>query len=407
MRISGVLKTVRRAVPTASILAAAGLWASSATTTAGEGVAKADDGRAWVFVGTYTKTKTPSEGIYRLEFNSKTGELVSQGAAAKLENPSFLALHPSGQLLYAVNELGDFQGTKGGGVSALSLDPATGALKLLNQQPTDGGAPCFAVVDAKGLNVLVANYSGGNVACLPIAGDGTLKPISSLIQHQGSSVDPRRQKGPHAHSINLDPANRFALAADLGLDQVLVYKFDGEHGKLVPNDPPFAKTEPGAGPRHLAWHPSGKFAYVITEMGNTIEVFAYDADKGTLGKLQTLTTLPDDFKETSYCAEVAVHPSGKFVYGSNRGHDSLAIFQVDQNTGALTPAGYQSTLGKNPRHFAIDPTGQFILAANQDSDSIAVFRINAETGALTQVGQPISIPKPVCVRFATKAAAGD
>lgn len=409
MRISGVLKTVRRVVPAASILAAAGLFASTTTATAkaGEGAAEADDERVWVFVGTYTKTKTPSEGIYRLEFNTKTGELVSQGAAAKLENPSFLAVHPSGQLLYAVNELGEFQGAKGGGVSALSLNPATGALKLLNQEPTDGGAPCFVVVDNQGLNILVANYSGGNVACLPVAGDGTLKPISTLIQHHGSSVDPRRQKGPHAHSINLDPANRFALAADLGLDQVLVYKFDGEHGKLIPNDPPFAKTEPGAGPRHLAWHPSGKFAYVITEMGNTIEVFAYDDDKGALRRLQAISTLPADFDETSHCAEVAVHPSGKFVYGSNRGHDSLAIFQVNPKTGELTAAGHQSTLGANPRHFAIDPSGQFILAGNQDSDSIVVFRIDAETGALTQVGEPITIPKPVCVRFAAKAAAGE
>ena len=404
MRISGVLKTVRQAVPAASLLAAAGLFASTAP--AGAGVARADDEPVWVFVGTYTTTKTPSEGVYRLEFNPKTGELVSKGVAAKLQNPSFLAIHPSGQLLYAVNELGEFQGTKGGGVSALSLNPASGELKLLNQQPTDGGAPCFVAVDAQGLNVLVANYSGGNVACLPIAGDGTLKPISTLIQHQGHSVDPARQKGPHAHSINLDKANRFALAADLGLDQVLVYQFDGEHGKLTPNDPPFAKTEPGAGPRHLAWHPSGKFAYVITEMGNTIDAFAYDADKGTLRELQSLSTLPANFQGTSYCAEVVVHPSGKFVYGSNRGHDSLAIFKVNQESGELTPAGHQSTLGKNPRNFAIDPTGKFLLAANMDSDSIVVFRVDAQTGALAQVGEPVSIPKPVCVRFASKAPSG-
>lgn len=402
MRMSRVLKKVRRAVPAASLLAAAGLLASPA----GSGAAKADDETIWVFVGTYTSTQTPSEGIYRLEFNAKTGELVSKGPAAKLENPSFLAIHPNGRFLYAVNELGEFQGTKGGGVSALSLDPASGELKLLNQEPSGGGAPCHLVVDAQGRNVLLANYTGGNVACLPIADDGSLKPISTLAQHEGHSVNPDRQKGPHGHSINLDQANRFALAADLGLDQVLVYKFDGERGELIPNDPPFAKTEPGAGPRHLAWHPSGAFAYVINEMGNTLDAFAYDAEKGTLRELQSLSTLPADFEGASHCAEVVVHPSGKFVYGSNRGHDSLAIFAIDQESGKLTPAGHQSTLGETPRNFAIDPTGKFLVAGNQDSDSLVVFRVDLETGALTPVGEPISIPKPVCVRFASKTAPG-
>jgi len=402
MTMTSMLKRVRRAAPAASLLAAAGLLASASPGAA----ARADDPPVWVYVGTYTNTKTPSEGIYKLEFDSNTGKLTPKGAAAKLQDPSFLAVHPSGRFLYAVNELGEFQGTKGGGVSALSLDPATGDLKLLNQQPTSGGAPCHLTVDAQGRNVLVANYSGGSVACLPIAQDGSLNPMSSFIQHQGHSVDPARQKGPHGHSINLDRANRFALAADLGLDQVLVYKFDAEHGKLTPNNPPFAKVEPGAGPRHLAWHPSGSFAYVITEMGNTIDVFAYDAEKGTLRELQSVSTLPADFQGTSYCAEVVAHPLGKFVYGSNRGHDSLAIFVVDQESGKLTPAGHQSTLGKNPRNFAIDPTGKFLLAANQDSDSIAVFRIDPQTGALEPVGEPISIPKPVCVRFASKTPSG-
>jgi len=405
MRMSRVLKSVRRAVPAASLLAAAGLLASPSP--APGGVARADDERPlWVFVGTYTSAQTPSEGIYKLEFNPKTGELVSKGPAAKLDNPSFLAIHPNGRFLYAVNELGAFQGTQGGGVSALSLDPASGELKLLNQEPSGGGAPCHLVVDAQGRNVLLANYSGGSVACLPIADDGSLKPISSLIQHEGSSVNPARQKAPHGHAINLDRANRFALATDLGIDQVLVYKFDGERGELTANDPPFAKTEPGAGPRHLAWHPSGAFAYVINELANTVDVFAYDAEKGTHRALQSLSTLPADFEGTSHCAEVVAHPSGKFVYGSNRGHDSLAIFAVDQETGKLTPAGHQSTLGKTPRNFAIDPTGKFLLAANQDSDSIIVFRVDPDTGALTPVGEPVSIPKPVCVRFASKAVSG-
>lgn len=403
MTMTSVLKMVRRTAPAASLLAAAGLFASASPA----GVARADDQPVWVYVGTYTSGSSPSEGIYKLEFDPGTGKLTPKGAAAKLQDPSFLAVHPSGRFLYAVNELGEFQETKGGGVSALSLDPATGDLKLLNQQPTSGGAPCHLTIDAQGRNVLVANYSGGSVACLPIAEDGTLKPMSSFIQHQGHSVDPARQKAPHAHSINLDPSNRFALVADLGLDQVLVYKFDGEQGKLTPNDPPFAKVEPGAGPRHLAWHPSGAFAYVITEMGNTVDALAYDAEKGTLREIQSVSTLPADFQGTSYCAEVVAHPSGKFVYGSNRGHDSLAIFAVDQDSGKLTPAGHQSTLGKTPRNFAIDPTGKFVLAANQETDSIAVFRVDPQTGALTAVGEPVSIPKPVCVRFASKTPSGN
>lgn len=398
MTMTSVLKMVRRTAPAASLLAAAGLL----TLASPAGEARADDQPVWVYVGTYTSGKSPSEGVYKLEFDANTGKLTPRGAAAKLQDPSFLAVHPNGRFLYAVNELGEFQGAKGGGVSALSLDPATGDLKLLNQRPTDGGAPCFLTVDARGRNVLVANYSGGSVACLPIADDGSLGPRSSFIQHEGHSVDPARQKEPHAHSINLDPTGRFALAADLGLDQILVYEFDAEHGKLAPNDPPFAKVEPGSGPRHLAWHPSGAFAYVITEMGNTIDVFAYDAEKGTLRELQSLSTLPADFQETSYCAEVVAHPSGKFVYGSNRGHDSIAVFTVDRDSGKLTPAGHQLTLGKNPRGFALDPSGKFLLAANMETDTIAVFRVDPETGALTPVGQPVAIPRPVCVRFASK-----
>lgn len=403
MMMKNVLQAVRKAAPAASLLAVAGLLASASPS----GEARGDDQPVWVYVGTYTNTKTPSEGVYKLELDTNTGWLTPKGAAAKLKNPSFLAVHPNGRFLYAVNELGDFEGGKGGGVSALSLDPATGDLKLLNQEPSGGAAPCHISIDAAGRNVLIANYTGGNVACLPVAADGSLKPRSAFIQHHGHSVDPARQKEPHAHSINLDPTGKFALAADLGLDQILVYKFDGESGALVPNDPPFAKVEPGAGPRHLAWHPSGAFAYVITEMGNTVDAFAYDSKTGTLRELQSLSSLPADFQGTSYGAEIVAHPSGKFVYGSNRGDDSIAIFTVDQATGKLTAAGHQSTLGKNPRGFTIDPTGKFLLAANMETDSIVVFRVDQNTGALEPVGEPVSIPKPVCVRFASKTPKGN
>ena len=360
----------------------------------------------WVYVGTYTQGKTPSQGIYLLELDLASGSLTARGAGPNLPDPSFLAIHPSRKFLYAVNELSEFNGKKGGGVSALAIDPASGKLTLLNQQSSVGSGPCHLTVDRAGKNVLVANYGSGSVACLPIQADGTLGAASSFIQHEGKSADASRQERPHAHSINLDQANRFALVADLGLDQVRVYQFDAEKGTLTPNDPPFATVAPGSGPRHLAFHPGGRFAYVISEMANTVTAFDYDSARGTLTGIQTISTLPADFQGTSYTAEVQVHPSGKFVYGSNRGHDSIAIFVVDPATGKLAAAGHQSTLGKNPRNFALDPTGHYLLAENQDSDSIAVFRIDQETGGLTQVGQPVEVPMPVCIRMIPKPGAG-
>jgi 6-phosphogluconolactonase len=254
-------------------------------------------------------------------------------------------------------------------------------------------------VDRTGANVLVANYGSGSVACLPIQRNGSLGPATAFIQHEGKSADPGRQRGPHAHSINLDQANRFAFAADLGLDEILIYRFDAGKGTLVPHEPAFAKVVPGSGPRHFVFHPTGRYAYVICEMGNTLTAFDYDAKRGVLRPIQTISTLPAEYKGTSYTAEVQVHPSGRFVYGSNRGHDSIAIFSVDQATGRLTSAGFESTGGKNPRNFVIDPTGTYLLAENQDSDSIVLFRIKPETGSLERAGKPVPIPKPVCIRM--------
>jgi 6-phosphogluconolactonase len=378
-----------------------GLAAISPARAGGEAMAPAGSagGTLRLYVGTYTHGKTPSEGIYMLELDTGSGLLWNQGPVAKLPDPSFLAIHPSRRFVYAVNELGEFQGKKTGGVSALSIDPSTGKLTLLNQQSSVGSGPCHLTVDKTGKNVLVANYGSGAVACLPIQPDGSLEPASSSIQHEGKGSDPGRQGGPHAHSINLDAANRFAFAADLGLDEVLIYRFDADKGTLSPNDPPFTKVAPGSGPRHFAFHPEGKFAYVINEMANTIVAFAYDAEKGSLEPIQTISTLPEGFRGKSYTAEVQVHPSGRFVYGSNRGHDSIAIFKVDPATGKLTAAGHQSTLGKNPRNFALDPGGSFLLAENQDSDSVVVFRIDPQTGGLTQVGEPVTVPMPVCIRM--------
>jgi 6-phosphogluconolactonase len=360
-------------------------------------------GTMWVYVGTYTQRG--SQGIYLAHLDVATGRLESAGLAGKVVNPSFLAIHPSRRFLYAIGEVGQFAGGKGGAVSALAIDPGSGKLTLLNQRSSRGAGPCHVVVDRSGKFVLVANYSGGSVACLPIGADGTLGEATSFVQHQGSSVDPQRQEGPHAHSINLDAANRFAFVADLGLDKILIYRFDATRGLLAPNDPPWAKVAPGAGPRHFAFHPSGRYAYVINEMGSTVTAFGYDAGRGALETIGTVSTLPEGFSGSSTTAEVQVHPSGKFLYGSNRGHDSIAGFAIDSNTGRLSPIGRTPTQGKTPRNFGIDPTGRWLLAANQDSDSVIGFQIDAQTGRLSPTGQAIQVPMPVCVKFMPSPAA--
>ena len=353
-----------------------------------------------VYIGTYTGGD--SQGIYHYRMDLATGKLTAAGVTSGMVNPSFLAIHPSRRFLYAVNEVGNFQGKKCGGVGAFAIDPESGHLTLLNQQPSGGIGPCHLVVDKRGKNVLVANYSSGSVCVLPVGPDGRLGPHTTLVQHQGSSVDPRRQKGPHAHSINLDLANRFAVAADLGLDKVLVYRFDADGGSLRPNDPPFASLAPGAGPRHFAFHPAGQFAYVINEMASTVTAFSYNADRGALDAIQTVSTLPEGFDGDSSTAEVQVHPSGKFLYGSNRGHDSVAVFGIDSHSGRLSYVANRSTQGKTPRNFGIDPTGRYILAANQSSCTIVVFRIDPRTGDLSPTGNVVNVPMPVCVKMFTR-----
>lgn len=352
----------------------------------------------WVYIGTYTSGST-SKGIYLMEFNTRTGALTSKGLAAETKDPSFLAIHPNKKYLYAVGEVMEYQGKPSGAVTAFSIDPQNGKLTPLNSQPSGGTGPCHIVVDREGRCALVANYGGGSVASLPIRPDGKLGEPVSVIQHRGSSVNKSRQEAPHAHSINVDPANQFAFAADLGLDQVLIYRLDPTTCKLTPHEPPFATVAPGSGPRHFAFHPSGKYAYVINELLCTITAFRYDPAKGTLTEIQTVTTLPHELRPGYTTAEVVVHPSGKFVYGSNRGHNSIAVFTVDEATGKLTPAGHQGQGIKTPRNFNVDPSGRFLLVGNQDGDSVSVFRIDAQSGALTPVGEPVSVPRPVCIRF--------
>jgi 6-phosphogluconolactonase len=356
-------------------------------------------GKYLVYVGTYTGEGTKSKGIYAFRYDAATGQVTPLGLAAETTNPSFVAAHPNGKFLYAVNEVGDYKGPNSGGVSAFSIDRATGKLTFLNELPSRGADPCYITVDRTGKFVLVANYTGGSVIVYPILEDGRLGEASAFVQHTGHGPNAERQEGPHAHSIDLSPDNRFAFVDDLGLDELLVYKFDAAKGSLTPNDPPFAKLDPGAGPRHFALRPDGKFAYVVTEIGRNVTVFSNDASSGKLQRVQALTTLPADFTGRNDDAEIEVHPSGKFVYASNRGHDSIAVFAIDSGKGTLTTIEITSTGGKEPRSFEIDPTGTLLFAANQKSDNIVVLKIDAKTGKLTPTGQMLDVGSPVCVKF--------
>lgn len=350
------------------------------------------------YIGTYTE-HTNSKGIYAFRYDASNGQVTMIGVAAETTNPSFVAIRPNGRFLYAVNELQSYKGPNSGGVSAFSIDRGTGKLTFLNEVPSRGADPCYIIVDKEGKHVLVANYTGGNIAVFPIKDDGSLGEASAFVQHTGHGTNPQRQEGPHAHSIDLSPDGRLAYVNDLGLDQTFVYKYDGTKGTLTPNDPPFAKLDPNTGPRHFALGPEGKFAYVVGEMGRTVTVFANDLKRASLRKLQTISTLPSDFSGRNDDAEIEVHPSGKFLYASNRGHDSIAVYSIDPAKGTLTVVEYAPTGGKEPRSFEIDPTGKLLFAANQNSDNLVVFKIDAKTGKLSPTGQKIDVGSPVCVKF--------
>jgi 6-phosphogluconolactonase len=289
--------------------------------------------------------------------------------------------------------------TTDGSVNAFAITPKTGKLTLLNRQSSHGAGPCYVSVDHTGRFVLVANYASGSVAILPIQDDGHVGEATDVIQHPGATRDPDQPGYPHAHSITPSPDNRFALAPDLGLDRIFVYRLDASAGRLLPNNPPWAAVKPGSGPRHLVFHPKRPFVYVINELGHTVILFAWNASSGTLQEVQTTSTLPADFHGENACADVHITPSGRFLYGSNRGHDSIAIFAVEESAGTLSRVGHQPTLGKCPRNFAIDPTGVWLLAANQDTDSIVVFRIDPVTGRLSPNGRAATVSKPVCLKF--------
>ena len=317
-----------------------------------------------VYIGTYTDHD--SKGIYAYRFDSRTGHLAPLGLAAESENPSFLAVSSGGQFLYAVNELDSYQGQPTGAASAFAIDSATGKLSLLNQVSSHDPGPAHITLDRTGKFAFVSNYNLGSVAVFPILQDGRLGELSSFVRHQGSGTDKHSQEGPHAHAVALSADDRFAVVADLGIDQVLVYPFNAATGKLGAAAY-IAHAHPGSGPRHLAFDPRGRFLYVINEMSSSVTTYSYDQARGELREAQTISALPQGFADASDAAEIAVHPSGKFLYASNRGHDSIAVFKVDPAKGTLSPVEYVRTNGKTPRNFALDPTGSWLLAANQDS----------------------------------------
>src|SRR5208283_3588528 len=363
-----------------------------------------------VFVGTYTDPilfgtgkilQGKGEGIYVYRLDPSSGALEFVSKTSGITNPSYLAFDATQTYLYAVNELKVYAGKPTGTVSAFAVDQQTGKLKFLNRQPTYGTDPCHVVVDRQRTHALVANFMSGSVCVLRVSDNGSLEEASDFIQHQGSSIDPVRQQGPHAHSVTLDPSNRFALVPDLGLDKLMVYRFDAKRGTLEANAVPWIKMKPGAGPRHICFDPGGRFAYLVNELDSTIAVLSYDGRAGTFEHLQTVPTLPEGFGGESTCADIQVSSSGTFVYASNRGHDSIVIYQIDPLTGKLSHVGHEPTQGKTPRSFGIDPSGRFLLVANQDSDSVVTFRIDADSGKLQPTGHVAQVPTPVCVKFMT------
>jgi len=344
-------------------------------------------GGSFVYFGTYTGRQ--SKGIYVSRFDA--GKLSEPVLAGELSNPSFLAVHPNGRVLYAVSEMRE------GTVAAFAIDPATGQLAKIGERSSGGSGPCYLSVDHSGRVLMVANYNSGTLEALALDKNGNFGDGTFTVAHHGSSVNPQRQRGPHAHSIDPSPDNRFAIADDLGMDKVMVYRLNTEKPALEPNEPPAFDVKPGSGPRHFAFAPNGKFAYVISELASTVTALAWDGERGKLTEVQTVSTLPEDFQGQSTAAEIAVHPSGKFVYGSNRGHDSIAVFAVDGAKGTLKPVERVPSGGSVPRGFAVDPSGRWLIAANQQSNNAVLFRIDKKTGKLTPSGTTLAIGSPVSV----------
>jgi 6-phosphogluconolactonase len=352
-----------------------------------------------VYVGTYTAPQSSSKGIYAYRFDSKTGKMSPLGLMAEGPDPTFLAVHPNGKYLYAINEVDTYQGKKAGSVSAYSIDKSSGKLTLLNRVSSGASGPCHIVVDATGKAVMVANYSGGAFASFPVQADGKLGEAASVEVLKGSSMDKSRQNEPHAHSVVLTKNNKFMLGGDLGTDKVMIYKLDPATAKITPNSPAFATVKPGSGPRHLAFSPDQKHVWVLSEMASTVTTFEFDPNTAAMKEIDVVSTLPADYKGESTTAEIEVDAKGQHVYASNRGHDSIAVFDVDQKTGKLKLVQNVTTSGSIPRAFVIDPSGNFILAGNQKTNNISVMRIDRATGKLTPLSEKIELGAPVAFAF--------
>ena len=357
------------------------------------------------FVGTYTEQilfgtgqvlEGKGEGIYAFTLDHETGKVQPLNVTRGVRNPSYLAFDAKREFLYAVNEFKEFEGTASGAVSAFSLNSDSGELTFLNMQPSHGTDPCHLTVDRTGRYVLVANFASGSVSVYPVQTDGSLGEASDVVQHEGSSIDPVRQRGPHAHAVTLDNQGRFVYVPDLGLDQVIIYELDTEQGRLKPAGA--VDVEPGAGPRQVVMHPKGGYAYLINELDSTMTAYAYDEKSGSLSELQTLPTLPEGFDGVSTCAEVQISPSGDYLYGSNRGHNSVVVYAINQD-GTLTLKGHEGTGGEVPRNFVINPKGDYLLSANQDTGNLVVFRIDEDAGMPVATGESLEVPTPVCVKF--------
>lgn len=343
-----------------------------------------------VYFGTRNADAT---GIALSRLDPSTGSLTPPALVASTRDPGFMAFGPHSEHLYVCNS-----GTPGG-VSAFSVDRRSGALDLINQVIADGRGPSHVSVAGSGRHVLNANYGGGYVEAHTLADDGRIGDRTAFVQLSGSSVHPERQTRAYAHWFGVDPTNRFALIADLGTDRIMVFRFDATRGALTPNDPPFFKMRPGSGPRHLAWHPNGRWIYAVQELSNELTAFAWEDATGVLTEMQTLSTLPANFKGTNTAAEIAVHPNGRFVYVSNRGHDSIAIFAIEPQSGRLSPVEHVHSRGKTPRYFAFDASFRWLVVNNLDSENTVVFRVDANTGTLTPCGEPTQIVKPTSVAF--------
>jgi 6-phosphogluconolactonase len=350
-----------------------------------------------MYVGTYTEGT--SKGIYAYRLDAKTGKLSSLGLVAEATDPTFVALHPNGKFLYAVNEVNTYQGKKAGSVTSYSVDHATGKLTQLNKVSTQSPGPCHLIVDATGKTLMVANYFGGSFTSFPIAGDGKLGEAASFIQLHGSGVNKDRQAAPHGHSVNLPKNNKFMLGADLGTDKIMIFNLDAANGKIAPHDPPSASVKPGSGPRHLVFAPDQKHVYVLSEMASSVSTFTYDPATAAMALIDAVSALPADFKGESTGAEIAIDAAGKFVYSSNRGHDSIAVFAVDKGSGKLKLIQNQSTGGSQPRSFILDPSGNYLIAGNQKTNTMTTFKVDKGTGKLTATGDKYDLGAPVTFVF--------